>query len=106
MKIALILALLLAYPALASAQDLSPATTRPVADEVLYEDPTGTSTATVTQVLPNGGNAQASNTTLNNVRRILIKQDVLIIQWGDTATTLLPRQFVAGIALNRRTARE
>ena len=103
MKILILLAILLGYPAFSAAQDIAPHT-QP-AEDVLYDDPTGTSTATITQVL-SPAPAAPSNTTLNNVRRILIKQDVLIIQWGDTATTLLPRQFVAGIAVNRRAPRE
>jgi hypothetical protein len=103
MKILVLLAILLGYPAFSAAQDIAPHT-RP-AEDILYDDPTGTSTATITQVLSSAP-AAPSNTTLNNVRRILIKQDVLIIQWGDTATTLLPRQFVAGIAVNRRAPRE
>lgn len=73
----------------------------PASDDLLYDDPTGLSTATIAQVF--GTSTTPLNTTINGVRRIRIKNDVLIIEWGDTAITLLPRQFVASIALNRRT---
>jgi hypothetical protein len=75
--------------------------TRPASDDIVYEDPTAQSTATITQVFSSTSNA-TTNTTLANVRRIRIKSDILIIEWGDTATTLLPKQFVTSIALNRR----
>lgn len=67
--------------------------------EVLYADPGGTTTAAIVQVLPNSAK---ESMTLQNVKKISICQDVLIIEWGATATTLLPRQFVASINLNKR----
>jgi hypothetical protein len=78
-----------------------PATNAPF-DDVLYEDPQGQTSATVTQVLGDRG-IDVQNTTYVNVRRIRYRNDVFILEHGESATVLLPKQFVASIALNRRT---
>jgi hypothetical protein len=68
-------------------------------EEVLYEDAAALSSATVTQILPN-----ANKETLNvdHLRRVRMKGDVLILEWGTTAVTLLPKQFVGSMTINRR----
>ena len=40
--------------------------------------------------------------TYGAVRRIRVRHDILIIEWGNTATTLLPRQFVGSLTVNKR----
>jgi hypothetical protein len=69
------------------------------ADDVLYSDPDGRSSATIVQVLPNSPSTQM---ILTNVKSIRVKQDILIITWGGGATTLLPRQFVCEVTVNKR----
>jgi hypothetical protein len=68
-------------------------------DGVLYEDAAGRSSATITQVMPD---ASKSMMTLDKVRRIRVKHDILVIEWGDTVTTLLPRQYVGSVTINKR----
>jgi hypothetical protein len=89
------LAAILTLPVMAYAQ------TSPVVspEEVLYEDAAALSSATVTQILPN-----ANKETLNvdHLRRVRMKGDVLILEWGTTAVTLLPKQFVGSMTINRR----
>ena len=77
----------------------SPAATTPTNSDVLYEDPTANSSVTVTQILPN---SSTSMMTFGAVKRIRVHQDILIIEWGTTATTLLPRQFVGSLTVNKR----
>ncbi|HVS70419.1 MAG TPA: hypothetical protein VHQ47_04105 [Phycisphaerae bacterium] len=67
-------------------------------DDVLYEDPSAMSSANVIQIYPN---SNKETTIYTNVRRIRVKGDILIVEWGGTAVTLLPRQFVGAITLNR-----
>lgn len=90
---------LLTLPAIAQIPAAPPATAP--ADDALYEDPTATSSANVTQIYPN---SNKENTIYTNVRRIRVKGDILIIDWAGTAVTLLPRQFVGAITINRRAA--
>jgi hypothetical protein len=71
------------------------------ADDAVFEDTAAHSSATISQVLPNSTTTQ---TTLPNVKRIRVRDEIFIIEWGDTATTLLPRQYVISIALNKRAA--
>jgi hypothetical protein len=72
-----------------------------VADDVLYSDPDGQSSATIVQVLPN---APSSQMILTNIKSIRVRQDILIIAWGGSATTLLPRQYVSEVTVNKRIA--
>jgi hypothetical protein len=67
--------------------------------DVLYQDDSATSSATITQVMPN---SSTSMMTLGAVRRIRVQQEILIVEWGTTATTLLPRQFVSSVTINKR----
>jgi hypothetical protein len=102
--IALPLALLCLFAWAGSAMPaLGQATTAPAAsaDDVIYEDAGANSSATITQVKPN---SETSLMTLQNVRRIRVKQGVLVIEWGGTATTLLPMQYVASMTVNKRNA--
>ena len=69
------------------------------ADDVLYDDDTAKASATGTQVMPN---SSTSNMTLDNVRRIRVKNDILIIEWGGTVITFLPKQFVSAMTINKR----
>jgi hypothetical protein len=70
-----------------------------VAEDVLYSDADGQSSATVVQVLPNSPSTQM---ILTNVKSIRVHQEILIIAWGGSATTLLPKQFVSEITVNKR----
>jgi hypothetical protein len=70
-----------------------------LADDVLYEDEAARSSATVTQVMPDSSKTLM---TLDAVRRIRIKQEILIIEWGNTVTTLLPRKFISSMTINKR----
>ncbi len=72
----------------------------PTPDDILYIDPDAQSSATITQVFPNSNTSQM---ILTNVRSIRARQDILIINWGATATTLLPRQYVMSLTVNKRT---
>jgi hypothetical protein len=82
-----------------ASQPTTPATQSAITADLLFEDPTGTTSATVTQVYPN---SSTSILNLDKVTRIRVKSDILIIEWGGTATTLLPRQYIAAITLNKR----
>src|SRR5688572_9047756 len=62
--------------------------------EVIYEDEAARSSATITQVMPDSSKTLM---TVDKVRRIRVQHDILVIEWGDTVTTLLPRQFVAAL---------
>ncbi|HUO08807.1 MAG TPA: hypothetical protein VM008_10940 [Phycisphaerae bacterium] len=66
---------------------------------VLYQDDSANSSATITQVLPN---SSTSMMTLGDVRRIRVQQEILVIEWGTTATTLLPRQYISSVTINKR----
>ncbi|MGN6368241.1 MAG: hypothetical protein ACTHN5_08285 [Phycisphaerae bacterium] len=74
--------------------------TQPSSPGTLYEDPTANSSVTVTQILPN---SSTSMMTFGAVKRIRVSNDILIIEWGTTATTLLPKQFVGSLTVNKRT---
>jgi hypothetical protein len=65
----------------------------------LYEDAGALSSATVTQILPN---ANKEIMTVDHLRRVRVKSDILILEWGTTAVTLLPRQYVGSMTINRR----
>jgi hypothetical protein len=69
------------------------------AGDVLYEDAGALSSATVTQILPN---ANKEIMTVDHLRRVRVKSDILILEWGTTAVTLLPRQYVGSMTINRR----
>ncbi len=71
----------------------------PAEGDVLYEDPGELSSATVTQILPN---ANKEIMTVDHLRRVRVKADILILEWGSTAVTLLPRQYVGSMTINRR----
>ena len=68
--------------------------------DVLYQDDSAQSSATITQILPN---SNTSMMTLQTVRRIRVQQEIIVVEWGTTATTLLPRQFVGSMTVNKRT---
>ena len=65
----------------------------------LYIDATATSAATVTQILPDSKQTQMN---LDQVKRVRLQGNVLVVEWGGTAVTLLPRQFVSAITINKR----
>lgn len=108
-----VLALLLAAPALlrtGSAQfdpagpapgTQPPPPPPPPADhETLYEDPTGKTSATVNQIIP--GTPGVSLSTLTQVERIRMTQNVFLVYYGQGALTILPREHVASMTVNRR----
>lgn len=68
-------------------------------DDVLYEDAQALSSATILQIMPN---SNKETMIVDHVRRVRVKQEVLIIEWGTTAVTLLPRQYVGSITINKR----
>jgi hypothetical protein len=68
-------------------------------EEVLYEDDTGQSSAKITQVMPDSSKTLLS---LDNIRRVRIKQDIVIVEWGGTLTTLLPKHFISEMTINKR----
>jgi hypothetical protein len=90
---AVLIALLVAAPATARADT--------TADDLLYSDPDGQSSATIVQVLPNSPSTQM---ILTHIKSIRVHQDILIITWGGSATTLLPKQFVSEVTVNKRLA--
>jgi hypothetical protein len=85
----------------------APPTTAPAEKntDTLYLDPSASSSAVVSQILPSAvANAStAASMNLTNVKRITVTQEILVIEWGATSTTILPRQFVSSITLNKRT---
>ena len=81
------------------AQAAGAAAAAPGSEDVLYEDPTGASSATISQVLPN---SSKETLIVDHLRRVRVKQEILIIEWGGTAVTLLPRQYVGSITINKR----
>lgn len=88
-------ALLIALPALAA----DPPAAREPAGTELYRDASASSSANVTQVLPN---AKETSTVLTGVERVAIQADVLVITHGGGAVTLIPKQYVSNITINRR----
>jgi hypothetical protein len=97
-----LLLMLLIFTAPSAAAPVAAGAPGEKADGVLYEDATANSAATITQVLPNSATSQL---TLDHVSRIRIKENVIIIEWGGTATTLLPQQYVCAIAINKHNPR-
>lgn len=92
--------LLLALFPVARADTPAPAAPNaPAADSVLYQDDAGSSSASVTQVYPN---SSTSMQTMEHVKRVSIRQNVLVIEWAGAAVTLLPCQYVASLTLNKR----
>lgn len=76
-----------------------PNASAPEATEVLYRDTNGFSSISVTQILPN---SSQSILTFSGVERVALRQEVFIITWAQGAITLLPKQFVSTITINRR----
>jgi hypothetical protein len=74
---------------------------KPGSDEVLYEDATGQSSAKITQVMPDSSKTLL---TLDNIKRVRIKADILIVEWGGTLTTMLPKHFISEMTINKRNA--
>jgi hypothetical protein len=35
---------------------------------------------------------------------VRIKADIVIVEWGNTLTTLLPKQFISEMTINKRNA--
>lgn len=68
-------------------------------DEVLYEDAAGQSSAKITQVMPDSSKTLLS---LDNIKRVRIKADIVIVEWGNTLTTLLPKHFISEMTINKR----
>ena len=94
----LILAGLLLVVGASWAQTSAPANVSGTSD-VLYQDDSAQSSATITQVLPN---STTSLLNLGAVRKIRVQQEIFVVEWGGTATTMLPRQYVASVTVNKR----
>ena len=95
-------------PATAQSPPATPSTPTPVATptpttaaecHTLYDDPTANTYVPVTPILPNSSTTMM---TFGAVKRIRVHQEILIIEWGTTATTLLPRQFVGSLTVQQR----
>ena len=67
----------------------------------LFDDPAGTASASVAQVLPNGTTAQMLFT---RVTRVELHAQVFAVHWGGGALTLLPVAYVGSLTINRHTA--
>lgn len=75
----------------------------------LYENNAGTVSASVQQIVPVGGAGnqyQSSTSTYANVSRVVMTRDIFMIYWQNSALTILPKQYVVNITINRQTARE
>jgi hypothetical protein len=75
--------------------------TKASTDEVLYEDDTGQSSAKITQVMPDSSKTLL---TLDHIKRVRIKADILIVEWGGSLTTMLPKHFISEMTINKRNA--
>jgi len=88
----------------AEGADWVPATQPAAGSVALYEDVAANSSVNVQQYFPAGGaqTAAISSITYTAVRRITLTQDVFVIEWQNGAVTLLPKQFVASMTINKK----